>query len=56
MLNYFIAIAAGLVCGVLSGFGIGGGTLLMVWMSALVSLISGVQYFSQLKDDIFESK
>ena len=29
---------------------------IMVWMSALVSLISGVQYFSQLKDDIFESK
>ena len=38
MLNYFIAIAAGRVCGVLSGFGIGGGTLLMVWMSALMSM------------------
>lgn len=38
MLNCFIAIAAGLVCGVLSGFGIGGGTLLMVWMSALMSM------------------
>ena len=38
MLNYFIAIAAGLVCGVLSGFGIGGGTLLMVWMTALMSM------------------
>ena len=25
---------AGLVCGVLSGLGIGGGTLLMVWMTA----------------------
>lgn len=29
---------------------------IMVWMSALVSLVSGIQYFSQLKDDIFESK
>ena len=38
MLNYFIAIAAGLVCVVLSGFGIGGGTLLMVWMTALMSM------------------
>ena len=38
MLNYCIAIAAGLVCGVLSGFGIGGGTLLMVWMTALMSM------------------
>ena len=38
MLNSLIAIAAGLVCGVLSGFGIGGGTLLMVWMTALMSM------------------
>ncbi len=28
------AILAGLVCGVLSGLGIGGGTALMVWMTA----------------------
>ena len=26
--------AAGLLCGVISGFGIGGGTLLMVWLTA----------------------
>ena len=26
---------AGLVCGILSGMGIGGGTLLMVWMTAV---------------------
>ena len=38
MLNSLIAIAAGLVCGVLSGFGIGGGTLLLVWMTALMSM------------------
>ena len=38
MLKFLIAIAAGLVCGVLSGFGIGGGTLLMVWMTALMSM------------------
>ena len=29
------AAIAGLVCGVLSGMGIGGGTLLMVWMTAV---------------------
>lgn len=38
MLTYCIAIAAGLVCGVLSGFGIGGGSLLMVWMTAVLSM------------------
>ena len=38
MLNFIIAIAAGLVCGVLSGFGIGGGSLLMVWMTAVLSM------------------
>lgn len=32
------SIVAGLVCGVLSGFGIGGGSLLMVWMTAVVSM------------------
>lgn len=29
---------------------------IMLWLSALVSLVSGIQYFIQLKDDIFESK
>ena len=29
---------AGLVCGVLSGLGIGGGTLLMVYMTAMAGL------------------
>lgn len=29
---------------------------IMLWLSALVSLVSGIQYFTQLKDDIFESK
>ena len=38
MLSFLIAIAAGLVCGVLSGFGIGGGSLLMVWMTAVLSM------------------
>lgn len=32
------AALAGLVCGVLSGMGIGGGTLLMVWMTAVQGL------------------
>lgn len=38
MLGFIIAAAAGLVCGVLSGFGIGGGSLLMVWMTAVLSV------------------
>jgi len=29
---------------------------IMLWFSAFVSLLSGIQYFSQLKDDILESK
>ena len=33
-----IAGLAGLICGVFSGLGIGGGTLLMVWMTAVVDL------------------
>lgn len=28
---------------------------IMLWMSALISLISGIQYFNQMKDDIMES-
>ena len=38
MLNVLIAVAAGVICGVLSGFGIGGGSLLMVWMTAALSM------------------
>lgn len=37
MLKFLSACAAGLVCGVLSGFGIGGGSLLMVWLTAVLS-------------------
>lgn len=33
-----LSVLAGLVCGVLSGFGIGGGSLLMVWMTAVMSM------------------
>ncbi len=29
---------------------------IMLWFAALVSFISGVQYFNQMKDDILESK
>ena len=32
------SIAAGAACGVLSGFGIGGGSLLMVWMTAVMAM------------------
>ena len=38
MLRFLSAILAGLICGVLSGFGIGGGSLLMVWMTAVLSM------------------
>ena len=34
----WIAGLAGLLCGVLSGFGIRGGSLLMVWMTAAAAL------------------
>ena len=38
MLSAVWAAAAGLVCGVLTGWGIGGGSLLMVWMTAVLSM------------------
>jgi len=34
----WIAVIAGLLCGIISGFGIGGGSLLMVWMTAVAAL------------------
>lgn len=37
-MSALLAGAAGLVCGVLSGLGIGGGTLLMVWMTAVMDM------------------
>lgn len=33
-----ISVAAGAACGILSGFGIGGGSLLMVWMTAVLQM------------------
>ncbi len=38
MLKDVSSAAAGLVCGVLSGFGIGGGSLLMVWLTAAAAM------------------
>ena len=38
MVNFLIACIAGLVCGVISGFGIGGGSILMVWLTAVCSI------------------
>ena len=38
MLKFLAAVLAGLLCGVLSGFGIGGGSLLMVWLTAVLSM------------------
>lgn len=34
----WISILAGALCGILSGFGIGGGSLLMVWMTAILQM------------------
>lgn len=38
MLSFLFAAIAGLFCGVLSGFGIGGGSLLMVWLTAALAM------------------
>lgn len=38
MSGFPVAVLAGLVCGVFSGLGVGGGTLLMVWMTAVVGI------------------
>jgi hypothetical protein len=35
---FLIALAVGCACGILSGFGIGGGSLLMVWLTAVLSV------------------
>lgn len=37
-MNYCIAILAGFITGIISGFGIGGGTVLMVYLTAVLSL------------------
>ena len=37
-MSALFAGVAGLVCGVFSGLGIGGGTLLMVWMTAVMDM------------------
>lgn len=33
----WIAVTAGAICGIISGFGVGGGSLLMVWMTAVIA-------------------
>lgn len=38
MLSFFLAAAAGFVTGIISGFGIGGGTILMVYLTALAGV------------------
>lgn len=37
-MSWLIALGAGLFCGIFSGLGIGGGTLLMVWMTAVAGI------------------
>lgn len=37
-MTFFIALLAGLITGVLSGFGIGGGTLLLIYMTSFAHL------------------
>lgn len=36
--NFIFALAAGALTGILSGFGIGGGTLLLIYMTAIAGL------------------
>lgn len=38
VMSGWICAIAGLVCGIISGFGIGGGSLLMVWMTAVAGV------------------
>ena len=38
MLKWLLSLAVGLLTGILSGFGIGGGSLLMVWLTAVLSM------------------
>ena len=38
MLTFCIALLAGLITGVISGFGVGGGTILMVYLTALAGV------------------
>ena len=38
MSGWLVPALAGLVCGVISGLGIGGGSLLMIWMTAIAGL------------------
>ena len=33
-----VAAAVGVLCGIISGFGIGGGSVLMVWMTAVLAM------------------
>lgn len=37
MLSWMLALAVGLLTGILSGFGIGGGTILMIYLTMLAS-------------------
>ena len=37
-MSYIFAVLAGFITGIISGFGIGGGTILMVYLTALLSL------------------
>ena len=37
-MKILLAILAGLLCGILSGFGIGGGTLLVLWLTLCAGL------------------
>lgn len=36
--SIWMILIAGILCGVISGFGIGGGTVLMIWLTAVVAM------------------
>lgn len=38
MVSFFLALTAGTVTGILSGFGVGGGSLLLIYMTAIAGI------------------
>ena len=57
---WWAAALAGAVCGLLSGLGIGGGTLLMVWMTGVAALpqqtAQGINLLTGLRELFFRQQ
>ena len=48
MLSWIIALFIGLLTGILSGFGIGGGTILMIYLTAFAAFPQKIAHDFQL--------